>query len=138
MIASLNELSDAQLVLIRGLPGSGKSTLAKEISKTCGYVHFENDMFFEVNGVYAYDPDKVLASQQWCLRGARDALFAGRKVVVSNCFTKREDMRSFLDLTDSVAVIECSGDYGSVHDIPADVLERKRASWRPYPGAIRI
>lgn len=132
------EINDAQLVIVRGLPGSGKSTLAREIAKACGHLHFENDMFFEEGDGYAYDASKVGAAQRWCFRSARDAVLAGKKVVISNVFTKVAHMGDFLKLTDSVTVIECGGNYGNVHDVPAEVLQRMKTSWEPLEGAIRL
>ncbi|POR06868.1 AAA family ATPase [Diaphorobacter sp. LR2014-1] len=79
------EIQDAKLVIVRGLPGSGKSTLAREIAKTCGHLHFENDMFFETENGYAYDAARIGAAQRWRFLSARDAVLAGKKVVVSNC-----------------------------------------------------
>ncbi|WP_199856230.1 ATP-binding protein [Diaphorobacter sp. J5-51] len=134
----MNDDLDSRVVIVRGLPGSGKSTLAREIARICGYVHVENDMYFEAESGYEYDRSRLGEAQQWCLRVARDAVLAGKKVVVSNVFTKVEHMDDFMQLHDDVAVIECLGSYGSVHDVPADVLGRMRASWEPYASAIRI
>ena len=132
------DIHDAQLVIVRGLPGSGKSTLAREISNACGHLHFENDMFFETENGYAYDASKVVAAQKWCFRATRDAVLAGKKVVVSNVFTKVAHMGDFLKLSDSAMVIECRGNYGNVHDVPAGVLQRMEASWEPLAGAIQL
>lgn len=132
------EIQDAKLVIVRGLPGSGKSTLAREIAKTCGHLHFENDMFFETENGYAYDAARIGAAQRWRFLSARDAVLAGKKVVVSNVFTKIAHMGDFLKLTDSVEIIECGGKFGSVHDVPAEVLRRMEASWEPLEGAIQL
>ena len=66
-------LNDAKLVLIRGLPGSGKSTLAKEIARGCGFLHFENDMYFETADGYEHVQSELTAAQQWCLTQTRDS-----------------------------------------------------------------
>lgn len=44
----------------------------------------------------------------------------------------------FLGLHDGVSVIECLGDFRSTHDVPADVVERMRAEWEPYAGALQV
>ena len=134
----MSEIPESSLVIIRGLPGSGKTTLAREIAKSCGYLHFESDMFHETEGGYLHDRDAMSAAQGWCYRSTRDALLAGKKVVVSNVFTKLWQLEKFLDLSDSVTVIECAGTYASTHDVPDKVLRNMRAAWEPFQGAIRV
>lgn len=129
---------DAQLVLIRGLPGSGKTTLAREIALGCGYVHLEGDMYFEGETGYEHERDQIDDAQRWCFRATRDAVVAGTKVVVTGVFSKPSQFRKYLDLTSSVLVIECTGDYGSTHDVPEEVLARMKRRWKPYHGALRI
>lgn len=131
-------MTDAQMVIVRGLPGSGKSTLAREIAKSCGYYHLENDMYFETEGGYFYDRSQIAAAQQWCFKTARDLILRGEKVVISNLFTKIHHMNSFLQLTDSFLVIECTGEFGSIHEIPTDIIDRTRSEWETYSGAVRI
>ncbi len=57
--------SSGELVLIRGLPGSGKSTMAKDLA-TQGYLHFEADMYFELDGHYRYDASCIREAHSWC------------------------------------------------------------------------
>lgn len=59
----MNRVVKSEIVLVRGLPGSGKSTLAKGMS---GYGHFEADMFFEVDGLYRYDPERARVAHTDC------------------------------------------------------------------------
>lgn len=134
----MNDSLDADLVLVRGLPGSGKSTIAKEIARSCGYQHFENDHFFEGQHGYQHDVNLFVEARDWCFRSARDALLAGQKVVVSNVFTEPSHMDEYLALTRSVIVIECSGNYGSTHDVPEKLLLKMRRNWRPFPGALQL
>lgn len=134
----LSDGLDSMVVIVRGLPGSGKTTLAREIARSCGYVHVENDMYFETKGGYEYDRSRLKNAQHWCFHAARDALMTGKKVVVSNVFTKVAHMSDFLKLHDAVTVIECQGNFGSAHDVPVEVLGRMRAGWEPFAGAIQI
>ena len=131
-------MQDAQVVIVRGLPGSGKTTLAREIAMECGYVHIENDMYFETEEGYIHDRSRLSDAQLWCFNLARDTVLMGKKVVISNVFTKIAHMRNFLELSDSVAVIECAGEFGSTHGVPPDVIHRMRARWEPFHGAVRI
>lgn len=127
-----------KVVIVRGLPGSGKSTLAQEIASNCGYIHFENDMFFETPDGYQYDKALLGEAQAWCFRSARDAFLTGHKIVVSNVFSKIEHMQGFMDLTEDFIVIECTGQFGNKHDVPEETLKNMGASWEPYHDAIRV
>lgn len=129
---------DSKVVIVRGLPGSGKTTLAREIARSCGFVHVENDMYFESEQGYKNDGTELSRAQQWCFRAARDAVVAGKRVVVSNVFSKVAHMEPFLKLDEAATVIECTGEFGSTHDVPEDVIARMRAAWETLEGAIRI
>ncbi len=129
---------DTKLVLIRGFPGSGKSTLAREIAKNCGYYHVENDMYFQTERGWNFDARRIKAAQHWCFKEARAALRYGRKVVVSNCFTHIRHMNAFLTLGYPVIVIEMTTEYGSIHNVPQELIEKMRLNFEPYEGAIRI
>lgn len=134
----MNDEFEATVVIVRGLPGSGKSTLAREIARSCGYLNVDLDMYFETETGYVYDRSLVGEALAWSFRAARDAVLAGKKVVVTSVFTRLAHMEGYLDLHDSVSVIECLGDFGSTHDVPQEVLDRMRAEWEPYTGAIQI
>lgn len=84
-----------KLQLIRGLPGSGTSTLAKEVYLPKGYVHFESEMFFMENGRFAYDPKKNSEARKWCRDQVYEALCAGRDVVVSDWFIRKESVEPY-------------------------------------------
>lgn len=97
-----------ELVLIRGLPGNGKSTLAKEMANE-GYLHFEADMFFEVDGRYRYDASKILDAHTWCQKMTRQAIARGEKVVVNNTFTQLREMEPYLAMSKDFRVVEAKG-----------------------------
>jgi uridine kinase len=119
------------LYLIRGLPGSGKTTLAKQMSKDMDIAHFEADMFFEIDGEYKFDPKKLGDAHAWCLRSVADELFHGYDVIVSNTFTTKKEMNDYLELTPNSVIIECKGNYGSVHNVPEATLAKMRNRWVP-------
>ena len=106
-----------RLILIRGLPGSGKSTKAKVLA-LIGYEHYEADMFFVRQGRYIYDASRIREAHAWCQAATRRALAQGRNVVVSNTFTRLNELAPYLDMTDSVRVIEAQGGWKSIHDVP--------------------
>jgi adenylate kinase family enzyme len=126
---------DSRLIIVRGLPGSGKSTLARSIARELGYLHFENDHYFEGADGYRYDFAKL--RQLWCIRKTSEALLVpSAKVVVSNVFHRRKHLKDFLAMTSSVTVVECAGQYGSVHNVPQAHLDVFRDEWQPYAGAV--
>ena len=118
-----------KLTLIRGLPGSGKSTLAK----TLDIPHYEADMFFMKEGKYCFDASKLHQAHHWCLSSTKTALNAGSSVVVSNTFTTKKEMNPYVDLAAELGVeleiLECTANFGSIHDVPEEALQRMRARW---------
>lgn len=123
-----SEASTPTLVLIRGLPGSGKTTMAKSMG---GFHHFEADQFFEFNGVYRYDQDRIREAHEWCRSETSGALGAGCSVVVSNTFTRLSEIEAYLALTDNVRIVEAVGRWENVHGVPAQTVERMRQRWEP-------
>ena len=126
------------LYIIRGLPGSGKSTLAKKIinSSVKKVEHFEADMYFiDKDGNYNWDRNQIAAAHEWCYRGVEDALFNGYDVIVSNTFVELRTMEQYFALGErlecKIVVIECLGNYGSIHNVPEETMEKMRRRWIP-------
>ena len=121
----------SKLTLIRGLPGSGKSTMARQISADTGALHVEADMWVDYS--QRRNPDKVSMAHDICKARARNTLAFGGSVVVSNTFTQRLEMQPYLDMARhygaQIEVITATGDYGSVHSVPDDVIQAMRERW---------
>ena len=120
----------ANLLIIRGLPGSGKSTLAKTFTDR---VHIETDMYFSLDGPYNWDGSKLGKAHKWCQDQVRSALIEGKKVVVSNTFTKKWEMQPYFDtakeLNISIQVIELHTQYGNIHGISEDKVKKMKSRW---------
>jgi predicted kinase len=126
------EIIMAKLTLIRGVPGSGKSTLAKEYSA----IHLEADMFFQKDGVYDFDREKVRAAHEWCQRSVAHALNQGIDVVVANTFVKVWEIERYINIArkagESWEVLEATGNYKNIHGVPDEVVERMLGQWEEY------
>jgi predicted kinase len=131
-----------RLVLIRGLPGSGKTSLARELTHF-GYRHFEADQYFEVGGYYRFDPARVPEAHRWCQRSTREALAAGRRVVVANTFTRIAELAPYWPMAADIEVLEALGTWPNVHGVPSDRLKAMSDRWEkfqcpPQPAGTRI
>lgn len=123
------------LTLVRGLPGAGKSTVARVISFYTGAYHFEADMFHVgPDGVYRYDVTKAGEGHKWCLKKTKSVLKRGYDVVVSNTFTRVEEMRPYIDLPYPAIVIHCTGKFRTIHGVPKEVMKKMRDRWETYIG----
>ena len=121
----------SKLTLIRGLPGSGKSTMARKIAAETGAMHVEADMWVDYS--QHGNADKVKMAHAICQSRARNALAYGGSVVVSNTFTRQWEMQPYLDMARKhgvqVEIITAMGDYGSVHNVPAEAIQAMRERW---------
>lgn len=120
------------LYIIRGLPGSGKSTLAKKLAEALNCKHFEADMYFMTeSGEYKFDAKELHLAHYWCYRSVVDELDRGNNVIVSNTFTTIREMEDYImsanNLNIPTRVIQCTGEYGSVHNVPEETLAKMKA-----------
>ena len=124
------------MYLIRGLPGSGKSTVAKRL--VVGDHYAADDHFVGDDGVYRFDPNGLSAAHKWCQDMARECAEARESVAIANTFTRRWEMRPYLDMAKEhgfrIVVVDCF-DAGmtdeelaeaNVHEVPAHVIESMR------------
>lgn len=123
-----------KLYLIRGLPGSGKTTLASKMAQEKDLRHFEADMWFtDSDGTYNFDAKKLYRAHEWCRDMVEAEVIAGRDVIVSNTFTTYKEMETYLLMCVAhqyqAIVIACTGDYGTVHNVPPTTIFRMKQRW---------
>ena len=118
-----------KLTLVRGLPGSGKSTLAKSLDVELTSQHIETDMYWGEN--YNFDASKLRQAHQWCLNQTRGFLTHGLDVIVSNTFTTKKELLPYFELAKEYElvpqVVLCQAQYGNIHNVPQQTLDRMKA-----------
>lgn len=129
------------LIIVRGIPGSGKSTFVK--THFPSYIHLEADMFFtNFDGDYKFDVSLLGAAHTWCINTARIFMNNKKDVVVSNTFTTIKEMKPYLEhAVDSgidVKVFRMVKEYGSVHNVPPEAIQRMKDRFQDYDGELFI
>lgn len=121
------------LILLRGAPGSGKTTVAEQIiGMKPNWAHFEIDMYFKSFGEpYVFRPVDAPAADTWCRNATLGALSTGKVVVVSNNFIEPMEMGPYIEMVatgmaDRLIVVNCLGEFPSVHGEPERRIERMR------------
>lgn len=128
------------LYIIRGLPGAGKSTLAHRIKDGDIWDRrvFEADQYFETPDGYKFDPTRLKAAHELCQKRTREWLEKGedKTAIVSNTFTQRWEYQPYLDMAaelgHAVQVIELHADFGNIHGVPDETINKMRARWEAH------
>ena len=125
----------AHLFIIRGLPGSGKSTFSLKLKEWgASHLAFETDSFFyDKEGVYHFDASQLSTAHEYCQQNTFLCLSKGFNVSVSNTFVRKWEMQPYINFCKekghTFTIITCEGDYGNVHGVPQEVVERMRQKW---------
>ena len=127
------------IYLIRGLPGSGKSTYAKNLN--C--LHLEADMFHMMNGEYKFDVSNLSKAHHWCsstfLKSIEDGI---DDIVVSNTFTTIRELEPYIKICKfynrDYKIIRMTNNYGSVHNVPEEVIAKMSKRFEDIEGEIII
>jgi predicted ABC-type ATPase len=116
------------MLLVRGLPGSGKSTFAKTFPM---FFHIEADMWFCRHGDYNWKAEEAFAAHRWCRHTVQVILNQGKDVIVANTFTTLKEMNDYIEYAEvnghGITVYTMKDDFGSIHNVPEETMERMRA-----------
>jgi predicted kinase len=136
-----------RLTVVRGIPGSGKSTFAREYAATqtrsgVETVHVESDDYFVVGTHYLWDAGLLKAAHQRCYRMTEKLLEQGIAVVVANTFTTTGEMQGYVDLAEDfmlqLKVYRMENRFGSIHNVPAEVIEKMTRRFTDFPGELTV
>lgn len=122
------------ITLVIGLPGSGKSTFAKSIPNAS---HYEADMYFvnDETGEYSFDRSQLSNAHRWCQSRTTTDLKNGKNVVVSNTGLTKWEREIFYkiaqDFGAKIRVKTMLNDYGNIHGVPRESLERMKSKFEP-------
>jgi predicted kinase len=130
------------IILIRGISGSGKSTLGDLLCAGTGAVSLAaDDYFIDSDGEYKFNPSLLPQAHAHCQALTRQAMAAGRSVVVHNTFVQRWEMQAYFDLAavhDYRVTVASTYDGGcsneelaarNEHGVPLAGIERMRDNW---------
>jgi hypothetical protein len=141
------------VVIIRGIPGSGKSTLARKlVNSSCGmwdYQHLETDNYWlRPDGYYDFNFNRLSEAHEWNLNEFKRAIRDKDPTIVSNTFVKlstivpyvKVAIEEFLkfDHNPSILVVDCTGDYGSVHNVPQVTVDKMRKNFEDSAGLEKL
>jgi len=119
-----------RILIVRGLPGSGKSTFA-ENTRLLNDVVVEADQFHMINGEYCYHGELASDAHNWCQSQVPYFLNQGKSVFVANTFITNQSIIPYYEIAKRFEVDfeirTCEGDFGSVHNVPQEVLDSMKS-----------
>lgn len=105
--------------------------------------HVEADMWFvRENDEYRFDPLELQNAHLWCRLTAEKAIRGGYSVVISNTFTRRNEIKPYIEMAlrykVPLEIIETSTDWcrdpfecerRNVHGLSIDTIRKQLARW---------
>lgn len=124
----------AALTIIRGLPGSGKSTLAAAMGKAgLGKVLDIDHYLTDEHGNFVFEANKMADHFRKLYHDTEDLVQASKPVIVVATFTRRWELAGYVKMMyTELQVIDCHGDFGSIHNVPLINLKRMKQRWEPW------
>lgn len=123
---------DKYLVLFRGLPSSGKTTAA-ELLFPKEHICSADDFFYNEEGVYIFNREKLHQAHRACQDKADNLMFAGvEKVAVCNTNTTKKEMAYYYKLAETYNyrvvqfIVERTHNNKNSHNVPDEAIEVMR------------
>jgi predicted kinase len=129
------------LVVLQGHSGSGKSTLGRDhlapLLRSLGHdvVIVSTDDEFHENGVYRFDPTKLGINHAKAQLKCKEALAAGKSVIVDNTNTMKWEAKPYVlmaqELSIPVSFHRATGNYSNLHGVPPEKVEQMKKRLEP-------
>lgn len=132
------------LYVIRGICGSGKSTLARQL---CKYTNVAaDDYMIDNEGKYSFDAERLHYCHTKCQNQVEEWMnndkihehrwIHDKQIAVHNTFTTMKEIKPYLELAEkygySVHVIHCESNFGNVHNVPPETIQKMKDRWQRY------
>lgn len=133
-----------ELVLLRSPSGYGKSTYAQKHFVSNGYIQLEADQFLYEDGVYVWKAEKLHGAHIACQRACKEALEAGKNVVISNTNCLRKEILDYVRIADALKVpyrvLRLTKEFKSIHNVPENILvkQKSRMTTQVWLGEILV
>lgn len=129
--------SGKALVIIQGVPGSGKSTLARELQLFNFHVAEADDYFISpFDGKYKHCPAFIAEAHKRCQGEVGRLLYHFNRVAVANTNLTDVEIKPYLTIARrhyaETVIVRLTQEFGSVHDVPSDVMEDMRNKQSSY------
>lgn len=99
-------------------------------------------MFHVRDDKYRFDLSLMAKAHSWCSHMVHAALLHEIDIVVTGTFTRKWEIEIYSELACrhnyDFRVIQTTGKYGNIHDVPEDTLVAMADRWEPYPGEVII
>ena len=104
---------------------------------------YEADMYFtDKDGNYKFDGRRLPHAHAWCRNKVLEAFGNCDVVIVANTNLSLDEMNDWKLMADNLGsrmeVFHLKTQYGNVHGVPAETLERMKAREVDYPGETLI
>lgn len=125
--------TEKTMIILRGLPGSGKSTFAEYLSfHNNSVICSSDDFFYDEEGNYNFDYNKIEKSHQYCYDKCKNALENNKNVIIDNTNVKEEHFNKYIKLAKQYnykyfsIIVENRESFKNIHGVTNEIIEEFR------------